>query len=269
MSGEPPKSEFEEQLSALRSQLTEIAGARKWLPSVYKQGAASLAASVERIAHLEAQGIKLSEVARSLQSSLQAHLTKLSAAGRSQFEEEFPKQCTDTGLLPLTGSIDGGYRVRGAIEVRPNFARGRVRVSTISETRTISPPVAGSTVTVVRTVYKRLYERPFQVSEFERRLLEAFARAGGRKGDSVPLASIHQQLFLLRQKVDFFRDMSSKRMIAYPVDEFSVDLGRFLAISPHSAKDRERVVLELGRDGIIIFKENGGFDSYKFLRVTA
>lgn len=266
---EPPKSEFEEQLSVLRRQLTEIASARKWLPSVYKQGAASLAATVDRIASLEALGIKLSEAARSLHSSLRAHLTKLSAAGRSQFEEEFEKQCAEAGLLPLTGSIDTGYRVRGAIEVQPNFARGRVRVSTISETRMISPPVAGGTVNVVRAIYKRLYERPFQVGDFDRGLVEAFARAGGRKGDSVLLTSIHQQMFLARQKAEFFRDMSSKRMMAYPIDEFSVDLGKFLAASPHSTEDHGRIVLELGRDGIVVFRENGGFDSYKFLRVTA
>src|SRR5262249_17280886 len=203
-----------------------------WLPSVYKQGAASLSASVERIALLEAQGIKLSEVAR----SLQAQLAKLSAAGRLQFEEEFPKECVEAGLLPVSGSIDGGYRVRGAIEVRPNFARGQVRVSTISETRTGSPPIARSTVTEVRGLYNRLYERPFEVSEFERGLLEAFARAGGRKGESVLLTNIHQQLFLSRQKPDFFRDMASRRMQAYPIDEFSVDLAKFLAALPNSAQ---------------------------------
>jgi hypothetical protein len=204
MSVEPPKSEFDEQVSALRRQLTEIAGARKWLPSVSKQQSASLTASVERIAQLEVQATKLSESARSLHSSLQAYLTKLSAAGRSQFEEEFPKQCQEAGLVPLTGSIDSGYRVRGAIEVRPNFARGRVRVSTISDTETITPPTAGGTVNVVKAIYKRLYERPFQANEFERSLLEGFARAGGRKGESVLLANIHQQVFLSRQKPDFF-----------------------------------------------------------------
>jgi hypothetical protein len=225
-------------------------------------------ASRELAAQFEALGIKLAETARSLQAFLQERLTRLSAASRSKFEVDFPQLCREIGLLPITGSIENGYRIRGAIEIRTNFVKGHLRVSTISEIKTVSPPTAQHAVDVVRAIYKRLYERPFQPSEFERSLVDAFFRAGGREGDSVLVTNVHQQLFLSRQKTDFFRDTSAKRLVAYPLDEFSVDLGQLLHGSVETRTETRRFTLELGRDGVIVFTDTGAFESYKFLRVT-
>src|SRR6267378_1803027 len=131
-----------EELERLKSAIEEIFKARKRLPALRKKQPAALSASRELIAQLEALGIKLTEAARSLHENL----IRLSAAGRSEFEAEFPRLCQQLGLLPITGSIDSSYRVRGAIEVRTNFARSQVRVSTPSETTTVTPPTARGVV---------------------------------------------------------------------------------------------------------------------------
>ncbi len=261
---ESVKSALDEAQKVLQRRANEISVARKRLTTLtgrLNDHVSLLRAHEELVPVLERLG--LAESARALRE----YVTSLSAAGRTDFEKDFPRLCQDLSLLPVTGTLDSGYRVRGAIEVRANFSRGQVRVSTVSESRTVSPPTARGAVDAVQPIYKRLYQRPFDQAEFERALVDAFSSAGGRWGESVLLTSVHKQLFLSRQKAEFFRDTSSKRLVGYPLDEFSGDLGRFLQAGAQGRAEARRMTLELGRDGIVVFTEAGGFDSYKFLRI--
>jgi hypothetical protein len=249
----------------LRQRMSEAAAVRRRLAGLTKRvddpkRAASLLKEQEQlVAEFEHRG--LPELGRALKE----YLTSLSGVGRGEFETEFPRLCHDAGL-PVTGNLDSGYRIHGAIEVRATFSKSQARVSTVSETRIVSPPAAKGVVDAVHAIHKRLFQRPFDAVTFARTLVEAFLKVG-REGESVPLADVHKQIFLLRQKPEFFRDNSVKRLITYPLDEFSIDLGRFLESRTPERSASRQIMLELGRDGIVVFKDDGSFESYKFLKV--
>lgn len=195
------------------------------------------------------------------------YVSMLTTGDRNSFERDFPNLCEQAGLLPLTGRLDEGYRIRGAIEVRPFFSKGHVRISTIGTSLNIAPPTTSEVVHATRNLYRRLFERPFAASSFTQQLVDAFQRAGGRFGDSVPLRQVHSQLFLAHQTSDFLKDMSPRKLKVYAIDEFAVDIARYLESRPGERGADRRLTFELGREGIVVFSSHGAFESYKFLKV--
>jgi hypothetical protein len=131
----------------------------------------------------------------------------------------------------------------------------------------VSPPDPDKVAGAAKDIYQRLFRRPFEARQFSQSLVDGFTRAGGRSGESILLIDVHRQIFLARQPADFFKDMSAKKLIEYRLDEFSVDLARFLEAGAAERPGGRRLTLELGRDGIVVFSDRGTFESYKFLKV--
>ena len=252
----------------VKSRATELTAASRLLASLdktlsnpAKQTPAAFSSHQDLPGRLEQQGF--TDLARKLVD----YIAALSTGDRNSFERDFPTLCEQVGLAPLTGRLDEGYRIRGAIEVRAFFSKGHVRVSTISTALTIAPPTAPEVVHAAQALYKRLFDRRFDAAAFSQQLIAAFHRAGGRHGDSLPLRQIHGQIFLAHQTAEFLKDMSPRRLKPYPLDEFAVDIARYLDSRPADRMVDRQLTLELGRDGIIVFTSQGAFDSYKFLKV--
>ncbi len=181
---------------------------------------------------------------------------------KMSFGSSLISSCEKNKLSPVEGDIRKGFRIKGIIEVKIDFEKEFVTVSTCSKKSKINSLIIDKIISEIKKTDERLFKREWNPEKFINDLYKAYLIVSKDKTDKeVLLEEVQAQLWLKMQtQNDSFRKSFDKDKIKdYPTDEFSVDLNKLLISKPNN------IFLSEGAGGITVFDSNGKFRTFKFL----
>lgn len=196
-----------------------------------------------------------------INNKYQGHIANL----RMDFDKELVSACHDLNLKEIKGNSMNGFQIRGILRLNINFQKNISELKTFihsKKLKSLDPIIISHEL---KKEIERLFERPFDPKEFLSILFKAYQQSRSESKKVVLLKDVHKILWMEKQKDGFFETSDHKKLVSYPLDEFSVDIGKLME-SNIQALDNDYVCrISLGAGGVNIFKRNGEFNAYKFL----
>lgn len=219
-------------------------------------------------AQLESSGFKNSLEALNLQNiynELKEAFEKHTISLRMDFNKKFPSTCEELNLRDVKGDNTGGFRIRGILHVRVDFRKKITELKTFARSNKIKSLDPKKIAQESNEEIVRLFNRPFEAKNFLSELFRSYQKLQTESKKTVLLKDVHRIQWVEKQKDDFFETSDPAKMTPYPLDEFSIDLAKLMESKVQTTGDGYACKISLGRDGIIIYRGNGDFNSYKFL----
>ncbi len=207
------------------------------------------------------RALGLESVYTQIKNKQQEYLASL----RIKFDEKLISACHDLNLNDLKGNSMNEFQIRGMLRLRVNFQKNISEIRTFANLRKIKSLDPTVISRELKNEAERLLERPFEPKKFLNLIFKAYQQIQTESKKTVMLKDIHRMLWVERQKEGFFETSDLKKMVSYPLDEFSVDLGKLMESKVQSLDNGYLCRISLGSGGINIFKRNGEFNAYKFL----
>jgi len=189
------------------------------------------------------------------------HMTGL----RMEFDAQFISLCNSMGLQDIKGNSMKDFHIRGILRLRINFQKNVAEIRTFVKSykiRSLDPSVISEEL---KREFNRLFNRPFDPKDFLVNLFKAYQRMKTDSMRPILLREVHKFLWTAKQKDEFFDTSDPKKLLSYPLDEFSVDLGRLLESEVQTLDNKYSCKLSLGSGGINIYQRNGEFNAYKYI----
>lgn len=184
---------------------------------------------------------------------------------RTDFGPKFIEECKKNDIDRISGDSMNQYRIKGIINVKIIFSKNICEISTFSNKIRIKSVDPIFIANEVIKEYKRLFKRDFNPDQFLDNLYEAYIKLRNKTNSQVLLKDIHQEIWMQIQKKDFFIKSEPSKMIAYPLDQFSVDLSKLIRLKGERVINSKKCNLSLGKDGVNIYSNDDSFNSYKFI----
>jgi hypothetical protein len=184
---------------------------------------------------------------------------------RMEFDSNFVNECKQLGLDNIAGNSMDQFRIKGIIHTKINFSKNVCDISTFAKTKRVKSVDPKYIAKEVYKEAKRIFERKFDPEKFLSQLHEAYKSIKTKSTSQVILKEIHQAIWINNQRQGFFEKSEPNKMVAYPIDEFSVDLSRLIDSKVDRLRNGLYCKLSLGRDGVNIYRSDGSFNSYKFI----
>ncbi|GAG13344.1 unnamed protein product, partial [marine sediment metagenome] len=154
---------------------------------------------------------------------------------------------------------------RGILRLRVNFQKNTAEIRSLAVSKKMKSLDPKIIAFEVKSEVDRLFERPFNTHDFLNTLFKAYHRLRTESSNVVLLKDVHRLLWMGKQKEGFFETSNPKQLIPYPIDEFSVDLGKLLESKDRSLSSGYICRLSLGSGGVNIYNPSGDFNAYKYI----
>ncbi len=187
------------------------------------------------------------------------------AAMRLEFDKKFLSVCNELNLKDVTGDSMSEFRIRGILSVKINYPKSYAEIRTFARSKRIKSTDPTKIAHELKTEVTRLFERPFEPRAFLNSLFIAYQKLYTESKKTILLKDVHRIFWLEKQKDDFFESSEPRKMVLYPLDEFSVDLGRLMESRFQSLENGYVCRISLGSGGVNIYGKDGNFNSYKFI----
>jgi hypothetical protein len=197
--------------------------------------------------------------------SIKEKCNQLASTFRLDFDKKLIAACQDANLRDIVGNSMDGFRFRGIVALKLYFQKGYAEIKSSTYMKKISSLDPVYISKELKKEIDRLFERPFDAMIFLKSLFNAYQHLFTETQKRVLLKNIHKQLWLEKQKDDFFEMSDPRKMTQYLLDEFSVDLGKLLTSKIDTLDNGYKCNIHLGAGGINIYKPGGDFNSYKYL----
>jgi hypothetical protein len=184
---------------------------------------------------------------------------------RIDFDREFIDACHQLNMHQITGSSMDQFRFGGILQVKVNFSKNRVDIKTFARQKSFKSLDPQNIAKELQKEVKRIFQRTFEPAEFLSNLFRAYKNIYTEQNKVVLLKDVHKIIWMDQQSKNFFEKSDAKKMIPYPLDEFSVDLAKLIKSKTHTLENGWTYKISLGAGGINIYSEDGGFNSYKFI----
>lgn len=184
---------------------------------------------------------------------------------RIGFDREFIDACNQLNIREITGNSMDQFRFGGILHVKVNFSKNRADIKTFAIQKSFKSLDPKHIAKELQKEVKRIFQRTFEPVEFLSNLFRAYEKIYTEQNKIVLLKDVHKIMWMDRQSKNFFEKSDSRKMIPYPLDEFSVDLAKLMKSKVHTLENGYTCKISLGPGGINIYSEDGSFNSYKFL----
>ena len=207
------------------------------------------------------KAIGLESLFNEIKNKYQGHITNL----RIKFDNKLISACHELDLKEIKGNSMNGFQIRGILRLKITFQKNISEIKTFvlsKKLKSLDPIIISREL---KKEFGRLFERPFDPKEFLILLFKAYQQLTNESKKTVLLKDVHRILWMEKQKDGFFENSDPKKLISYPLDEFSVDLGKLMESKVQALYNGYVCRVSLGSGGVNIFKRNGEFNAYKFL----
>lgn len=199
--------------------------------------------------------LNLNDIYNNLKESFKKYTDSL----RMEFDTKFLSACKVLKLSDVKGNNMDGFSIRGILRVRIDFSKNITELLTSASPKKIETLDPEKIAQESKKELDRLFDRPFDAKSFQDALYKAYQKLKTGHQEGVLLKDVHRILWVERQKDNFFELSDPSKMIKYPLDEYSVDLDKFMNLKVQTC------TISLGSGGINIYSSDGNFNSYKFL----
>jgi hypothetical protein len=184
---------------------------------------------------------------------------------RIDFDKKFLEACERNQLHGVKGNSMDGFRIMGIIAVKVNFAKSLSEVGTFVVSKKINTLSVEKVIAKIREEMNRLFDRPFEPEKFLQTLHDAYEAIRRGLSANALLKDVYRQIWFGKQNQEFIETANPTKMIAYSLDQFSVDLGRLFEAKVRRLANGLECIISLGAGGINIYGKDGNFNSYKFI----
>jgi len=205
--------------------------------------------------------LNMTDIYQELRAIHDEHTSKL----RMKFDNAFVEACNQLNVQEVTGNSMDQFRIRGILHVRINFSKNLSEIKTFVRQKKIKSIDPEKVAKEVKKEIVRLYERPFEPKSFLSILFDAYQKTQSESHKKAFLKDVHRIIWIEKQKTNFFETSDPSKMVSFPLDEFSVDLGKLIESKYDTLDNGYTCKIYLGSGGINIYKSDGSFNSYKFL----
>lgn len=207
------------------------------------------------------KALNLQKTHDELRAAYGRHITGL----RMQFDKNFHSACDELNLKEVKGDSMSEFRIRGILSVKVNFKKNFAEIKTFARSKKLKSIDPVKVARESKHEVERLFQRPFEPKMFLTSLFEAYQKLKTESKKDVLLKDVHRILWFERQKDSFFDTSDRTKIVPYPLDEFSVDLGKLMESKVQGLDNGYICRISLGSSGVNIYGSNGNFNSYKFL----
>lgn len=202
----------------------------------------------------------------SLYNELKEKLKGYTASGRMEFDKKFLSSCQKLNLGDVKGDSMNEFQIRGILHVQIEFNKNIATLKTFTCSKKIKSLEPAKIAQECEKEIKRLFNRSFEAKKFLTELHKSYQKLQTEPPQKIVLLkSVHRNMWLERQKNDFFEISNPAKMVSYPLDEFSVDLSKLIESGITKTDDGYVYNISLGSGGVNIYASDGSFNCYKFL----
>jgi hypothetical protein len=187
---------------------------------------------------------------------------------RMDFDKKFLLICRELNMNGVKGDSMSEFRIQGILSLKINFQKRFAEIKTFARSKRIKSMDPTIIAHELKKELVRLFDRPFEPKLFLNSLFSAYQKLQSESKKNVLIKDVHRILWLEKQKDIFFESSDSAKMISYPLDEFSIDLGKLIQSGVQSLDNGYICRISLGSGGINIYRTDGDFNAYKFLEFS-
>lgn len=200
-----------------------------------------------------------------LYTELRGKQNEYASSSRISFDNQLILACNGINLKDVTGNSMDGFRIRGIVGLRLYFQKGYAEIKTSALSKRIESFDPLQIAQELKKEIDRLFERPFDAKIFLSMLFKAYKQLETDTNKSVLLKEVHKVIWIEKQKDDFFEASDAKKIVSYPLDEFSVDLGKLMESKIYVLDNGYSYKIALGSGGVNVYRPSGEFNAYKYL----